>query len=162
MGAPNFSKDLLRGEAGEVMLKNLLPGLQKVSRQDQAKYDFFDSLGTYELKTDFYSLSSTKNFFHERFSDVARRTDGGVYRCSPEVIYLYLFYPDRVMYLFEAGQLRERIEKVKSGYSLIDVRNDRHITQGYAIPRELFKDIYQTVELSEDEAKKLGWNPKIR
>lgn len=156
---PNFKKDLKRGSKGESLFLDYHPEYQLTEcKTKQKSYDFINpkTEETVELKTDFYCMDKTPNYFIERFSDYHKRTLGGPFRCHLTCdYYVYLFHKQRISFWFNTKQLVERVNewagvgpevrppwnKVNLSKGLVFINNGRWQTAGHKVPRSLLEDL---------------------
>lgn len=137
-----FEDSLKSGQYGENIFSQ--KHSNTIEKLDGLKNDFriLKSGETIELKSDYYDSDRTENFFFERYSydDI----DGGPWQAlkNKNDYFVYFFIKNDVEYIFDTQQLVDKLDEIVSNYKLIDVPNKNHITRGYKIPREVFKEIY--------------------
>ena len=134
-----YKEDKVRGDVGENMLLKVFPTLKKGSFAARKEYDFFDGVtgATYELKTDFYQMSQTKNFFIEKYSSIENSTLGGPFRSTNTTYYAYFYIKDNLLFLFKTDILLKVLESVCANLELVPVPNMGYTTGGYKVPRSL-------------------------
>ena len=134
---------------GEMLYLQANAGAVTIS--DGFDYDFVcGTTGTgIEIKTDFYSLDGTPNFFMERFSDLEAQTPGGPWQALEKGArdFVYFYIPSLIYYTFETQALVERLETIIPELKPFDVRNTKHITQGYRVARALIEDLAAVTKL---------------
>jgi hypothetical protein len=96
-----------------------------------------------ELKSDFWKMEKTPNFFFERFSDRDRGTPGGPWRAQKDGsdLFVYFYVSDLTYFIFNTDELVGRLEKIIGRIEPTLVTNKSWITEGYRVPREMLKDI---------------------
>jgi hypothetical protein len=150
-----WKEQLKIGEEGETRFKqmwysNYGETLIKAPVRD---YDFLTPDGIpLELKSDNYDPAKTPNFFFERFSVLAQKKPGGPWQSWEKgaEIFVYQFLRTDEAYIFkDITSLIERIDYLVHEHSLRPrrVANKTYFASGYAIPRELFKDMYKYIKL---------------
>ena len=143
----SFQKQLNIGNVGETLFlrfyKNLNP-----SKSEDRTYDF--NLGdgtTVEVKVDTYD---SPNFFMERYGNIEKMTDGGVFRAAKDGVthFVYLFINEMTFYWFDSAQLVNFLNKNLDNYQSRNIANRTWTTFGYLVPRvdieslALKKDIF--------------------
>lgn len=146
--ATKFQKSLKRGQDGEALYLQNFPSLM---RHDGFKHDFSTPCGTitYELKSDYYSMHSTTNFFIEILSDVDRNKPGGPFQAmrNGTTYYEYLFVQEKYLFSFPVDRLVGFILKNRNKYESIDVQNEGWTTCGVLVPREDLKHLFIAQQL---------------
>ena len=139
---PDFKKDLLRGDKGEAVIEKRY--LCKKSKD--LRYDLISAKGkTWEVKTDYYDMKKTPNFFIEKISNEEKNTLGGPWRAHKDgvEIFSYLYFKNRKHYIWEVDTLVEQLEKLVEGKEMTSVKNEYngqlYYTLGYKIPRKLLE-----------------------
>lgn len=140
----DFKTSLAKGAAGEVLLMEAWPGLERL---DGRKSDFL-VLATgeqLELKSDQYDMDKTENFFIEVWSDRERLKVGGPRQALSHgsSIWVYMFPKNRTMFVFDTGALVSWLAENVAVYPLINIPNRTWITAGIKVPREVLKHLYQ-------------------
>jgi hypothetical protein len=145
-----FKTQLRLGQMGEMMFEQAFQG--KYEKLDGKGSDFrCTSTGVgIELKTDFWSLASTPNFFIERWSDVEKKKPGGPWQALEKgsTRFYYFYVPDLTLFEFDTASLVSALEPIIVSIKPFDVKNERWTTQGFRVPRELLKDQYTEIKLS--------------
>lgn len=138
----NFDQQLKYGDKGEKYFYNKMIG--KVKYFPGRDYDFYflNNQCKIELKTDYYDMNNTSNFFLERYSDFHKKTPGGPWQSFIKGVhyYMYLFFSNKIIYIFDNKKLVKELELIVGDCSLVNVYNNTHITSGYKINRELLKN----------------------
>lgn len=152
-----FKDDLKRGHGGEHRFYNRFAG--SVTHLDGRNADFeINKTGeTVELKTDYYDMNKTPNFFMERYSFDDR--DGGPWQSLAKSIsyYIYTFDKCGTIFVFNTAQLVRRLNRICKKHVLANVPNSGYTTRGYRIPRESLESVMLSPEeigLVEKKAKK--------
>jgi len=142
-----------QGQAKELDFLNKFQS--EIVRLDGRKHDFvtrgvFASPPrplTIELKSDSYQIDHpeeegfTKNFFIERYSDAKRQTPGGPWQAllNGTDLFAYWFYRGDNLFLANVPKLVKEVSTLvdQLDLPLININNQRYITQGYRVPRGL-------------------------
>lgn len=155
-----FKDDLKRGHGGEHKFYNRFAA--SVTHLDGRNADFeINKTGeTVELKTDYYDMNKTPNFFIERYSHDDK--PGGPWQAASKNItyYIYTFDKCGTVFVFNTNQLVRRLEKICKDLSLVDVPNTGYTTRGYRVERESLESIMLTCEeigLIKPKVKKKGY-----
>lgn len=144
----DFHKSLSIGEAGEALFTSFFPHLIK---QDKNSFDFLD-LATglkYEIKSDSYGLNGSPNFFMERYSNLSKKSPGGVWQAAHHGAdyFIYMYPKDKTAFVMSVPILLAYLESQK--YGSISVRNKAWITTGYKVPRADLAHLYREIKLEE-------------
>lgn len=138
----NFQLDLKRGQAGE---RDFLQLFTALVGTDGRKGDIIAPDGKIELKTDFYPMSTTPNFFIERYSSVEVLSPGGPWQAKAHgcKYFVYYYTVDGYGYVFEVDALLQQLEAMEATakFKPTEVRNKKWTTVGYKVPREALKPI---------------------
>jgi hypothetical protein len=142
--AADFEKDLDRGKKGENLL--IAHYYEPLIASTDYAYDFrtINSKLKVELKSDYWDMNNTENFFFERWSDVGRQTLGGPWRAVHSKVdrFVYLFVKNQTFYEFtNIRALCARIEMGITPKMIHHVKNKNWITEGFLIPRETVEDL---------------------
>ena len=109
-------------------------------REDGRKKDFsVISTGQgIELKTDSYHINETKNFFFERYSNAEKGTPGGPWQALENGTewFCYMFIPALTCYKFSTKELVEKLETLIVNLAPTEIKNEKHTTLGYRVPRD--------------------------
>jgi hypothetical protein len=151
------------GEYGELLMINNYPDeLAKNILSNKYDLDVLKNSKTMELKSDTYRMASyfsfanhcTQNFFMEVTSNDNKMSIGGPFQAYRNLVDLfgYLYLPDNVWFCFDLNVLIKRLTELLSTYrwDLKRIKNDGYYTEGYAMPRHLFKDIYTMYDLGQE------------
>lgn len=138
----NFQADLKRGQQGEL---DFLQLFTKLVGTDGRKGDIVAPDGKIELKTDFYPMTQTPNFFIERYSSVEVLSPGGPWQAKAHGCKYFVYYYTTAGYgyIFETEDLVQQLEKLETAGKLkpTEVRNRKWTTVGYKVKREQLKPI---------------------
>ena len=143
----NFKTQLKAGQLGEVLYANAHP---HYTRTDGMTCDFYTEAGaSLELKTDFYTMDATPNFFMERWSMKEQKKPGGPWQSSSKGVdyFAYFYVPSLTIFTFSVQKLLERLEKLESTFSEFPIRNSSYTTVGYRVPREAVADLAEITKL---------------
>lgn len=136
-----FEDSLKEGQYGEETFFKRFH--DKLRRLDGLKNDFeiIKNNKKIELKSDYYDMSRTKNFFLERFSYGEK--DGGPWQAlnNKNDYFCYYYVKNDVCFVFDTKRLVERLDEISNKYKLISIPNKNHTTRGYKIPRTELEDI---------------------
>jgi hypothetical protein len=157
----NFQADLKRGQQGE---QDFLKLFTKLAGTDGRKGDIVAPDGKIELKTDFYPMTQTPNFFIERYSSVEVLSPGGPYQAQKHGCKYFVYYYTTAGYgyVFETDDLVRQLEKLESSLKPVEVRNKKWTTIGYKVPRELLKPIavFNSMDCTDSIAEAWGFVAK--
>jgi hypothetical protein len=143
----SFQQQLEVGDKGESDFVISYSDLRPVKSKRDLRFDFTIKDGkTVELKTDFYSMNDTQNYFMEFLSDDSRPDKhGGPFRAKKDGTnyFVYYYYHEKTYHWFAPETLcRAILELHERG--MIERRyvwNHGYRTVGYLVPRKLIKDI---------------------
>lgn len=151
-----FNDDVKRGDKGENKLLNAYSFLEKDSTDG---HDMLDNRNdppiTVEVKTDFYDMEETPNFFMERYSDDKKFKLGGPWRSANHNtdIFLYQFINNNKVFWFsDIPELVRCLDEYvsKNNPEVMRIKNARYYTLGFKIPREAVSHLYKELEFGED------------
>jgi hypothetical protein len=134
---PKFHADLARGHKGEAAFLARFPGLMAT---DGKKGDLVAPDGSkIELKTDYYPMSKTVNYFIERFSSLETLSPGGPWQASKHGCdyFVYYYTVDKQGFVFKVADLVAQMEVLEKTLTPVEVKNVRWTTLGYKVPRKL-------------------------
>ena len=138
-----FKDSLEQGKEGERLFLDKMT--DKVVQLDGLKADFklLADNRLVELKSDFYDMSATDNFFMERWSNSTKKSNGGPWQAldNNTDLFVYWFPLNNYMYVFETTKLVEKLKNVTKNMELVKVLNKGYITLGYKVERSLLKDV---------------------
>lgn len=149
----NFRTEKRKGDVGETTLARTYTELERL---DGFKSDmlYTPSNKLIEVKTDYYSMARTPNFFIERYSNETG-APGGPWQALEKGNdgFLYFFIKNNILFWFD--NIKAIIKSVDdtvefNNTSVTPVRNETHITYGYKIPRESLKELYIEFNLGDD------------
>lgn len=142
-------KSLAMGEIGESLFYQAHEG--KLEKLDGFKSNFklIETGQGVELKTDYWAMSKTPNFFFERYSDKAKQSPGGPWQAQKHGsdIFCYFYVKDLTFYRFETTPLVNALEEIIKTLPTTDIPNKTYITQGYRVPRSLLTDLGEQFKL---------------
>ena len=138
-----FDKQKKDGELGEIIIAEKFK--DRLIRIDGLCDDFISSKNNekIELKTDYYDMNKTCNFFIERWGDYTNRLNGGPWQAIEHKCkyYMYFFKKNGIYYIFDTERLVKRLDNIISTLHLIFVMNSKWKTAGYKIDRSLLTDL---------------------
>jgi hypothetical protein len=151
----SWKEQLSIGEEGEARFQLLWRAAfnSQLLKAPTRDFDFVTPDGkALELKSDNYDPAKTPNFFFERFSVLAQQKPGGPWQSWEKGadIFVYQFLRTNEAYIFQdIPQLIGRIDYIVHEHALKPrkVANRTYFASGYAIERELFKDLYTYIRL---------------
>ncbi len=94
-----------------------------------------------EVKCENYSTRNTPNFACERYSDLARQTNGGVWS-TQATLYAHLF-ADGYFFLMGKHELKSWLNAHESEFKRFKANNDTYTSMGYLVPR---KRVYEGIK----------------
>lgn len=142
----DFKDQLKKGDAGEVLFKEFYHGGElEIIKENYA--DFKTSKGKIlELKTDYYSMDASPNFFVERYSDFAKKSPGSFWQSQEKGVDLFVYMYIKNKTYFEFKDLDKtivRLNELISQLKYVSIRNKGWTATGYKVPREALKDFYE-------------------
>ena len=121
----------------------------KLTKSADRRWDFNTPRGLrVELKCDTYDATKTPYFFLERYSDMYKKSPGGIWQSvGHDVdIFIYWFVNSGVYYEFRNLQdLIKVLEKLTENLYMIGIRNRGYITGGYKLTRDLLHPYFTRV-----------------
>jgi hypothetical protein len=151
-----FKKQLRAGEVGEIIF--LAAQREDMIKLKDFKTDFksVKSGETYELKSDYYGLDATPNFFFERYSDEAKGTPGGPWRSLEEgaTYFVYFVVPSLTYFKFKTKELVEALEPLIKDIKPFSVPNKSWTTIGYRVPRSAVEHLAEVYDVSVSSKKR--------
>ena len=135
----NFGVDLDKGESGEKIFYEKMLGDLEFFNDNEYDFTLKNNHLKCELKTDYYDLNKTSNFFIERYSNDNKKTDGGPWQSAAHGVdyYMYYFIKNDFVYIYNNKKLIKLLDKITADYPLINVRNQFYNTLGYKVDRTL-------------------------
>lgn len=107
-----------------------------------------------ELKTDTYPMSKTPNFYFERYSDMKKKSPGGIWQSMDKgvQVFCYFFKSDGVYFEFrDMPALKQCVEDYIRDKSYVIIRNKGYSSQGYKIPRSLLNHLWKSYTIKPTE-----------
>jgi hypothetical protein len=139
----NFKADLARGRIGELAFLHATSG--SITPTDGREGDFIIA-GTktkLELKSDYYDMDKTENFFFEVYRSGTR--PGGAFQALEHgcKYFLYCFVPNGIIFAFDTKALAARLELLHDSrnLTLTSVGNKGYTTRGLKVHRDLVTDL---------------------
>lgn len=153
-----FEKSLKKGAEGEKIFEEISNGTFR--REDGITCDFtFLATGDkFELKSEYYSINRTKNFFIEHYSVLDKKTLGGPWQAKAKGIRLYGHFflnadlDKYSLFAFDTNKLVDRLDKMIENKELvkeINIPNRGYTTTGFLVPRESLSDLYSLLEFDK-------------
>lgn len=146
MSKHNFARSLEAGKRGEELFASLHP---KLKRTDGRRGDFITPNGNIvELKTDYYSMAHTENFFLERWSDKAAKKPGGPWQALEHGVkkFVYFYVKDLVTFAFDAQKLVDFLDQTLHNYRTCSIQNEGWTTEGVLVPRNAITHLSFTLD----------------
>lgn len=149
MSSFDFKQQLEVGSRGEELFLERYPS--KIAVHPSHAYDF-DCLETgkkIELKTDTYNIDKTQNFFIVRYSDVYKKSPGGIWQSQEKGVDIFCYYFVRHNLWFQFNNLSALINKVESltnNKGLVYIKNKGWVTAGYKVKRDDLADLFEVWE----------------
>ena len=99
---------------------------------------FIDDNTKVELKSDSRSTLDSPNLFIERYSDLDKKTPGGVHQSFGKgtKYFVYLFLKDRTFFWYETSKLKDYIDKNEDKFEKKTIFNFGYRSLGYLVKRE--------------------------
>ncbi len=136
----HFAKSLKAGKAGELAFIDLAAehNIELIITDGRSGDAIDDDDNKWEIKTDSYDADKTANFFIERYSNVAKLSNGGPWQAAEHncKYFAYYFPTNGLAYVFETDVLLKRLEEIDMGKP-VEIKNARHCTIGFKVPRTL-------------------------
>jgi hypothetical protein len=133
----SFQKSLGMGKLGEALFYQAHKGT--LSETDGRKGDFLHVDGyKVELKTDFWQMSKTPNFFFELYSDLESKSPGGPFQALEHGAerYVYFYVADLTYYEFKTADIAAWLIENSDSLMRRTVINSSWSTEGYLVPRD--------------------------
>ena len=132
----SFTEDLKRGHTGELKFFSLFNNKLEHIDGRIADFKIISSGELVELKSDWYDLEKTENFFIERYS--YENEPGGPFQALENRIkyYVYFFPRNDQFFIFETEDLCDYLSWRMKEEDLINIKNENYVTRGWKIPRE--------------------------
>lgn len=145
----SFKAQLEVGSRGEELFLEHYP--KKIIVYPERDGDFLEvySGKKIELKSDSYNINKTENFFFERYSNIETKTPGSVWQAIGHGcdIFCYQFVRHNIWFQFnDLPALRDRLEELTAGKSMVWIKNQGWITGGFKIKRSDLEDLYEVWE----------------
>ncbi len=154
----SFQASLSLGALGETLYFQANCGdLKKI---DGMNGDFiWSSTGEkVELKSDYYKMEKTPNFFIERYSDKEKKTPGGPWRALQDgsTIFVYFYIQNLTYFTFRCEELCAFLteQMLKEKCTPCDVVNKSWTTLGYRVPRTAVEHLATKEYLTVKKSKK--------
>jgi hypothetical protein len=101
------------------------------------------------------TFSNISNIFVERYSDSARKTDGGPFRDNgaQSDFFVYYFEPNKTFFIYNTQELAKRVSELIETLKLkpVSIPNKSWITTGYPIPRKMLEDLELSYSPSDED-----------
>jgi hypothetical protein len=121
----------------------------KLLPPEDRTHDFLTPRGLkVELKSDTYDMNKSGNFFMEKYSNMYKKTPGGIWRAEADGIdiFIYHFVNNKVYYEFrDLKKVVKFLTKLTDNDYMVSIPNKGYYTGGYKVPRDLLADYYTRV-----------------
>ncbi|MDD4804646.1 MAG: hypothetical protein PHN69_05685 [Candidatus Pacebacteria bacterium] len=141
----DFNSSNSKGNLGELRFLKTHPEWTKIG-DGYTVADFKCGDTTLELKTDFYSMDKTPNFFMEYISNGNTGTIGGPFRDTSINYFVYYYYNDNMAYWFNTKELVDKIKSIYHKSDLVPVKNPYFTSYGFKVNRNVLSDILLKTE----------------
>ena len=137
----SFKRDLDRGELGGAIFFQAHEGALKKKENLEGDFTHVPTGETWELKTDFYAMSDTPNFFIEQYSNKDKGTPGGPWQALAHgaTTFVYFYCKDMKFFKFNTQRLVDAMPEIMKLLTPVKVKNSN--SEGYRVPRALLRDI---------------------
>lgn len=149
----DFTEQELKGKDGELKLIKEYPELFKLYVENDTDLICKTNQKRVELKTDYYDMSKTPNFFMERVSVDRTGSPGGPWQAleNNSDVFIYFFKQNSKLFIFnDVAKLVKRLDTVTAGERLVPVKNKGYNTLGYKVFRFQLKDLYHEADLGNN------------
>lgn len=144
----DFKTQLLLGKFSQRIFNYIYPHALIYVGDTIKEYDFirvFDG-AKIELKTEIRKISSTPNFFFEKYSSLENKKLGGPWQNSKIVDnFIIYFILDDIYFEFNLKKLLKVLNKITDKYSdkdFILIKNKDYTSAGFIVKREYLLDLY--------------------
>ena len=154
-----FKKQLRAGEVGEIVfLASQRNDLVKLTDFVSGDFECQDTGDRYEIKSNYYPIEATPNFFFERYSNEAKGTPGGPWRAKEEGVthFIYFVVPSLVYFKFDTEALVAALDPLIETIKPFPVPNKNYTTIGYRVPREAVIHLAETYDIKVSAKKRGG------
>lgn len=143
-----FKTDLERGKAGEALFLTHFPQYEALNGYE-SDFRNKETGDLAELKTDYYDMDKTPNFFIELWSDINTKRLGGPRQAKKHgsKYYYYLYINNMIIYEFNVEDLCAFIGLNEDNYSNRYIHNESWCTEGLLVPREDLKHLAKEIKL---------------
>lgn len=143
-----FTKDLERGKAGEVLFLTHFPQYEALNGYE-SDFRNKETGDLAELKTDYYDMDKTPNFFIELWSDINTKRLGGPRQAKKHgsKYFYYLYIKNMVIFEFDIEALCKFIDENEINYDFHYIPNEGWATTGILVPREDLKHLAKEIKL---------------
>lgn len=158
MSAPyQFKRSAQQGKLGETLFFEA--NCKTLEKLDGRQGDFKEKAtgAVVEVKTDYFEMAKTPNFFFEYISNEEKQTPGGPWQARTHGVskFVYFYINDLTYFTFDLNKLLGRLEKLLPSLRPSRVENVAHTTIGYRVPREAVADLAteHRIRMSSKEKK---------
>jgi hypothetical protein len=136
--ARNFKSDLNKGVLGEQLFKRLFTAATSI---DGLKGDLTVNGLKVELKSDYYDMHSTLNYFMEHYGNMDKQKLGGPFKALADGCpYFVYFYVNQLSgSIWRTQELVAQLETILPKLKSVHVPNKSWTTLGYKVPRSLLR-----------------------
>lgn len=154
----DFKTQLEVGSRGEELFLERYPTKLIVHPHHAYDFDCERTGRKIELKTDTYNIHKTSNFFMERYSDVHKKSPGGVWQSIEKGVdtFCYYFVRHNVWFQFDdLPLLIDRLNDLTKKQGLVYIKNKGWVTAGYKIARDDLADLFDVWSWDSEEEDKI-------
>ena len=137
----DFAKDINRGIIGEKILAKTfnwhIPPANPETKLPERRFDLVYPPHTIEIKTDFYDMEKTPNFFMEKVSDEDFGSLGGPWRAADDNVdwFVYFFIKNARVFCWKTANLVSCLNAVTKNMEPSKVENKNYTTKGFKVKR---------------------------
>lgn len=149
MSSFDFNIQLTVGSRGEELFLERYPSELIVHPEHAYDFDCVKTGAKIELKTDTYDINKTDNFFIERYSDVHKKSPGGVWQSYEKgvTIFCYYFVRNNIWFQFnDLPKLITRLNDLTANQGMIYIKNKGWVTAGFKVNRDDLSDLFDVWE----------------
>ena len=139
-----FKDCLALGERGERTFLHYNKTYEKIKKNYQADFRCRETGLLVEMKTDYYSMKKTANFFMETFSNIKTKRRGGPFSALDLGVdyFVYYFITEGEAFWFHTKELVEYLDANRDEWRTSTVYGGKNIiTEGLLVPRTDLTDI---------------------
>lgn len=118
-----------------------------INKAHEPDFQLIESGRFVELKSDYYDMDKTENFFIERYSDCSKYTPGGPWQALEKNAFYYVYYfpKNNIHFIFETKKLVDFLNKTRDTWRMEKIRNKSWTTSGFVVPRDKLQHLYKEI-----------------